>query len=115
MGAHFIQAAWWRHRKRKLAMELLGKESLYYTNLVEIVEEDDVDGDASDDGGGAGESSSGPSVDFQNLGATILASKFAANTRKGKIKTVIINLPNSDSLKMPKMFKPTNTVIHNKI
>ncbi|KAG2399148.1 Cyclic nucleotide- and calmodulin-regulated ion channel 16 [Vigna angularis] len=106
-GAHFIQAAWRRHRKRKLAMELLGKESLYYTNVVEIVEEDDDDCDAGDAGGGAGESSSGPSVGFQNLGATVLASKFAANTRKGKIKTVKINLPDSDSLKMPKMFKPT--------
>ncbi|QCD84792.1 probable cyclic nucleotide-gated ion channel 16 [Vigna unguiculata] len=106
-GAHFIQAAWRRHRKRKLAMELLGKESLYYSNVVEIVEEEEgVDGDGGD-GGGAGESSSGPSVGFQNLGATVLASKFAANTRKGKIKKVKINLPDSDSLKMPKMFKPT--------
>jgi len=70
--------------------------------------EDDDDGD----GGGGGESSSAQSVGhFQNLGATVLASKFAANTRKGKgkgkIKKVKINLPDSDSLKMPKMFKPT--------
>ncbi|KAK7354071.1 hypothetical protein VNO80_19528 [Phaseolus coccineus] len=104
-GAHFIQAAWRRHRKRKLAMELLGKESLFYTNVLEI-EEDDDDVDVGD-GGGAGESSTAQSVGtFQNLGATVLASKFAANTRKGKIKKLKINLPDSDSLKMPKMFKP---------
>ena len=105
-GAHFIQAAWRRHRKRKLALELLGKESLFYSNVLEI-EEDDDEVDVGD-GGGASESSIAHSVGaFQNLGATVLASKFAANTRKGKIKKVKINLPDSDSLKMPKMFKPT--------
>ncbi|KAG5019730.1 hypothetical protein AAZX31_06G175700 [Glycine max] len=95
-GAHFIQAAWRRHRKRKLAMELL-KENLYYTNVVE----DDDD----EEEGSAGESSMAGHT--QNFGATFLASKFAANTKKGAIKKVAIKLPDADSLKMPKMFKPT--------
>ncbi|RZC08171.1 probable cyclic nucleotide-gated ion channel 16 [Glycine soja] len=94
-GAHFIQAAWRRHRKRKLAMELL-KENLYYTNVVE---------DDDDEEGSAGESSMAGHT--QNFGATFLASKFAANTKKGAIKKVAIKLPDADSLKMPKMFKPT--------
>ncbi|TKY73480.1 cyclic nucleotide-gated ion channel 16 [Spatholobus suberectus] len=99
-GAHFIQAAWRRHRKRKLAMELLEKENLYYANVMEI--EDDGEGTS------AGESSMGDNAGHtQNLGATVLASKFAANTRKGAVKKVAINIPDASSLKMPKMFKPT--------
>ncbi|KAG5035586.1 hypothetical protein JHK87_010496 [Glycine soja] len=96
-GAHFIQAAWRRHRKRKLAMELLEKENLYYTNVME----DDDD----EEEGSAGESSMAGHA--QNFGATFLASKFAANTKKGAVKKVTINLPDAGSLKMPKMFKPT--------
>ncbi|KAL5191962.1 putative cyclic nucleotide-gated ion channel 16 [Glycine soja] len=96
-GAHFIQAAWRRHRKRKLAMELMEKENLYYTNVME----DDDD----EEEGSAGESSMAGHA--QNFGATFLASKFAANTKKGAVKKVTINLPDAGSLKMPKMFKPT--------
>ncbi|KAG5066893.1 hypothetical protein JHK86_010624 [Glycine max] len=95
-GAHFIQAAWRRHRKRKLAMELLEKENLYYTNVMEDDDEEE---------GSAGESSMAGHA--QNFGATFLASKFAANTKKGAVKKVTINLPDAGSLKMPKMFKPT--------
>ncbi|GAU39227.1 hypothetical protein TSUD_396740 [Trifolium subterraneum] len=90
-GASFIQAAWRRHRKRQLAMELLEKENLY------------------DEESGGGESSMGMEDNTshgQNFGATFLASKFAANTRKGAVKKVAI-IPDSSSLKMPKMFKPT--------
>ncbi|XP_027337679.1 probable cyclic nucleotide-gated ion channel 16 [Abrus precatorius] len=96
-GACFIQAAWRRHRKRKMAMELLEKENLYYTNVMEIEEDEEEIG--------AGESSTGDSTSYaQNLGATVLASKFAANTRKGAFKKVMI--ADDRSLKMPKMFKP---------
>ena len=78
-------------------MELLEKESMYYTN---VEQEDDYEE------AGAGESSMEDNASHtQNLGATVLASKFAANTRKGAVKKVTI--PDSDSLKMPKMFKPT--------
>ncbi|XP_061365373.1 probable cyclic nucleotide-gated ion channel 16 [Gastrolobium bilobum] len=96
-GACFIQAAWRRHSKRKLAMELLEKENLYYTNVMELEDDEETS---------AGESSMGDIASLtQNLGATVLASKFAANTKKGAIKKV--SIPDSDSLKMPKMFKPT--------
>ncbi|KAJ1418226.1 RmlC-like jelly roll fold [Sesbania bispinosa] len=96
-GACFIQAAWRRHRKRKLAMELLEKENLYYSNVMELEDDEEIS---------AAESSTGDSAShIQNLGATVLASKFAANTRKGAVKKVTI--PDASSLKMPKMFKPT--------
>ncbi|KAL2340879.1 hypothetical protein Fmac_008819 [Flemingia macrophylla] len=98
-GANFIQAAWRRHRKRKLALELLDKENLYDSNMVEI-EEEEVDEEEARAAG----SSTGAHV--QNLGATVLASKFAANTRKGMVKKVTIKIPDGN-LKMPKMFKPT--------
>lgn len=94
-GASFIQAAWRRHRKRELAMELLEKENLYYENVMEL---------EGDEGSGAGESSN--ANHGQNFGATFLASRFAANTKKGAVKKVTIN-PDDSSLKMPKMFKPT--------
>ncbi|RDX94743.1 putative cyclic nucleotide-gated ion channel 16, partial [Mucuna pruriens] len=96
-GIHIIQAAWRRHRKRKLAMELMGKENLYYTNVVEI----EVD---EEEGTSASGSSTGH---MQHLSATVLASKFAAHTRKRVFKKVKIKMPDASSLKMPKMFKPT--------
>lgn len=42
----------------------------------------------------------------QHLGATILASKFAANTRRGANQKVVVGDPASTTLKMPKLFKP---------
>ncbi|CAI9752650.1 unnamed protein product [Fraxinus pennsylvanica] len=42
----------------------------------------------------------------QHLGATILASKFAANTRRGVVQKVQFADTVSSSLKMPKLFKP---------
>ena len=64
-----------------------------------------VEDDDDEEEGSAGESSMAGHT--QNFGATFLASKFAANTKKGAIKKVAIKLPDADSLKMPKMFKPT--------
>lgn len=100
-GANFIQAAWRRHRKRKLAMELLDKENLYYSNVVEIEEEEVDEEEARAAGSSIG------TTHFQNLGATVLASRFAANTRKGMVRKVTIKIPDAGNLKMPKMFKPT--------
>lgn len=40
---------------------------------------------------------------IQQLSTTLLASKFAANTKKGAIKPV---KPGESILRMPKMFKP---------
>lgn len=78
-------------------MELLEKENLYYANMEELEDYEDIDAGENFMGDNAGSS--------QNFGATFLASKFAANTKKGAIKKVTI--PDSNSLKMPKMFKPT--------
>ncbi|KAI3773627.1 hypothetical protein L1987_48157 [Smallanthus sonchifolius] len=84
-GACFIQAAWRRHKRKKLAEELVRQESLYqYYN---------------DDDGGGGENDQ----NAQHLGATILASRFATNTRKGisHKEGVVSSAPS-----MPKLFKP---------
>ncbi|RDY08277.1 Cyclic nucleotide-gated ion channel 18, partial [Mucuna pruriens] len=71
-GSCFIQAAWRRFQKRKATRELSLKECLYYMrDEIGNCEEDEI-----------GESS-GSVKRIQNLGATVLASRFAANTRKG--------------------------------
>lgn len=97
-GACFIQAAWRRHKRRKLAMELAKQESLYY----KLAEENQDDAEGSSSSGGV------PAVDnnAQNLGVTILASKFAANTRRGAVQKVTVLDPDDPSLRMPKLFKP---------
>ncbi|CAN0890257.1 Probable cyclic nucleotide-gated ion channel 16 [Linum grandiflorum] len=88
-GACFIQAAWKRFKQRKLQLELARQESLFYEGYYS----DEGDEGSSSDGGENG----------QHLGATLLASKFAANTRKGVVSH---KLPSDDALKMPKLFKP---------
>ncbi|XP_022774416.1 cyclic nucleotide-gated ion channel 18-like [Durio zibethinus] len=96
-GACFIQAAWRRFKKRKMAKELIAREScIYYT--------DDMEDGFHYDKNIERTSTDSPN-NFQNLGATILASKFAANTRKGS-KGDLIDSSSSNSLKMPKLFKP---------
>lgn len=101
-GACFIQAAWRRYKKKRLAKELALQESLYYRDMPDT-EADFMIDQADDDfnGGTEGNSSTDNASNAQQLGATILASKFAANTRKGIMQKVQIA-----DLKMPKMFKP---------
>ncbi|KAG8384806.1 hypothetical protein BUALT_Bualt04G0156700 [Buddleja alternifolia] len=98
-GSCFIQAAWRRYKRKKLAKKLALKES----NLQEGYYSSDQDGGDSDDG--VGDRSS---VDSSNnsLGATLLASKFAANTKRGAAQKAQIADASSSSLKMPKLFKP---------
>ncbi|XP_027332532.1 cyclic nucleotide-gated ion channel 18-like [Abrus precatorius] len=91
-GTCFIQAAWRRYQKRKATRELSLKEGLYYM----AVPESDESGNYEDDEIGE---SSGNVKKVQNLGATVLASKFAANTRRGNHK-----LQGSDPV--PQLFKP---------
>ncbi|KAH7845910.1 hypothetical protein Vadar_007326 [Vaccinium darrowii] len=89
-GACFIQAAWRRFMKKKLAKELALQESTYYY----------TEADESNDDNGNPELG-------QHLGATFLASKFAANTRKGVVNNQKVQVVDSaSSLKMPKLFKP---------
>ncbi|PIN06353.1 hypothetical protein CDL12_21102 [Handroanthus impetiginosus] len=82
-GACFMQAAWRRYKKKnKLALQ-----------------ENDHSGD---------EINEDWSIDshVQHLGAMILASKFAANTRRGATQRAQIADTASSSLKMSKLFKP---------
>ncbi|XP_058188281.1 cyclic nucleotide-gated ion channel 18-like [Rhododendron vialii] len=89
-GGCYIQAAWRRHKKKKLAKELALQESSFY----------DMEADENnDDNGNHGLG--------QHLGATFLASKFAKNTRKGAVNNQKAQVVDSaSSLKMPKLFKP---------
>lgn len=88
--------------KRKLAMELARQEEgddFYYDD------DDDDDGQYREDM----PESSNNSSNNQNLNATILASKFAANTKRGVLGNQRGSSridPDDPTLKMPKMFKP---------
>ncbi|KAE8723956.1 putative methyltransferase PMT14 [Hibiscus syriacus] len=97
-GACFIEAAWRRYKRRKLAIELAKQENLFDDGgegVLGCAEE-------QEDGGG----SSDTSHQTQHLGVTLLTSKFAKNTRRGA-KRVMARISHDDSmLKMPKMFKP---------
>ncbi|KAJ8553796.1 hypothetical protein K7X08_024474 [Anisodus acutangulus] len=98
-GACYIQAAWRRHKRKKLADELSREESLYYRG--EMDQDDDYGQERPQAGGNAPDHAAESSI--QHLGATILASRFAANTRRGKVARVD---PGESSLRMPKLFKP---------
>ncbi|KAA8530255.1 hypothetical protein F0562_004964 [Nyssa sinensis] len=106
-GACFIQAAWRRNKKRQLAKELALQENYYY--MPNSDEESNYNNELADGNydDGSGENLSMDNENsFQHLGATILASKFAANTRRGVHQKVQVVDPASSSLKMPKLFKP---------
>uniref|UniRef100_A0A803QLU1 Cyclic nucleotide-binding domain-containing protein n=1 Tax=Cannabis sativa TaxID=3483 RepID=A0A803QLU1_CANSA len=108
-GACFIQAAWRRYKKRKMAKELAMHESSYYYNRNSGQEGEEEEGGIFE----MSESETpltGRASNAQNFGATILASKFAANTRRGVNQKVQATGPStnasSTSLKMPKFLKP---------
>ncbi|XP_048134182.1 cyclic nucleotide-gated ion channel 17-like isoform X2 [Rhodamnia argentea] len=84
-AACFIQAAWRRHKRRSIENSLSMKE---YEDVVDESGQETEDSFVSRN----------PSQAKLNLGVTILASRFAANTRRGaqKIKDV----------QMPKLQKP---------
>ncbi|XP_050382701.1 cyclic nucleotide-gated ion channel 18 [Argentina anserina] len=113
-GACFIQAAWRRFKKRKMAKDLAMQESLYYMHAPGQEEEgyyydEEQTNLLRPEDGDCGEgSSTGDKIisSFQHLGATILASKFAANTKRGIIQKAQLVDPDSTSLQMPRMFKP---------
>ncbi|KAL3818132.1 hypothetical protein ACJIZ3_004037 [Penstemon smallii] len=94
-GACIVQAAWRRLRRRKLAEELARNESSYYVRLLEEESDQDSDEDEENEIDNNG----------QQLTATLLASKFAANTKKGTVQKVNTK-PGESSLRMPKLFKP---------
>ncbi|KAH0864463.1 hypothetical protein HID58_081674 [Brassica napus] len=104
-GTGFIQAAWRRYMKRKLAMELARQEEgddYYY-------DDDDDDQYGGEDMPESSNNVDDNSSNNQNLSATILASKFAANTKRGVLGNQRGSSridPDDPTLKMPKMFKP---------
>lgn len=100
----FIQANWRRYKKRKLAEDLARQESYYY-----YMPNQDGESNYSDElasGGNFEGEGSGQRSSTDILGATILASRFAANTRRGIQQKVQVVDPSSSSIKMPKLFKP---------
>lgn len=95
-AACFIQVAWRRFKKRMLAKNLSTVESFSY-NYGKHEEADQTEEEKEDYPNTTNATSNTFQV-RQNLGVTILASRFAANTRRGaqKIKDV----------KLPKLLKP---------
>ncbi|KAI8570150.1 hypothetical protein RHMOL_Rhmol01G0010900 [Rhododendron molle] len=80
-AACFIQAAWRRYKRRRLTKSLTAVESFAES---ETRQEEEQDGSPV---------SSSPSQAKMNLGVTILASRFAANTRRGAQKTKDLGMP----------------------
>ncbi|XP_051137154.1 probable cyclic nucleotide-gated ion channel 14 isoform X2 [Andrographis paniculata] len=83
-AATFIQAAWRRHKKRMMSKSLSMMESFNSYNSEELVECNDDEESRT--------------RARQGLGVTVLASRFAANTRKGARR--------SKNVKLPKLQKP---------
>lgn len=79
-AACFIQAAWRRYKRRRMAKDLMAMESFVLDETV--ADETDQEDEPEDNSPG----SSNPSQAKSNLGVTILASRFAANTRRGAQK-----------------------------
>lgn len=80
-AACFIQAAWRRYKKRMFAKDLRLRESLPLDETV--ANEREHEEEEEEEEYSAGSNSSQAKL---NLGATILASRFAANTRRGALK-----------------------------
>ncbi|KAM6579577.1 hypothetical protein CsatA_003351 [Cannabis sativa] len=99
-AACFIQAAWRRYKKRKLTKDLSMKESFAREEQVAYEseqEEEEREGEEEEEGEEEYSRRANTSKTKMNLGVTILASRFAANTRRGaqKVKD-----------EMPKLRKP---------
>ncbi|KAM5571984.1 putative cyclic nucleotide-gated ion channel 16 [Rosa sericea] len=117
-GACYIQVAWRRYKKRKLALDLLREEEYYYTHVLDqdpdynngSTSGADDDDDDNDDGEGPSKTSSLRRMAEQlhiPIGPAILASKFAATTKRGLRKVATRLDRETSSAKMPKkLFKP---------
>lgn len=87
-AACFIQVAWRRFKKRRMAKNLSTMESFSYANYEQVSDEREQD----DEDHSSTESSSSAHAK-QHLGVTILASRFAKNTRRGAQKIKNVELP----------------------
>lgn len=94
-AACFIQAAWRRHKKRMMAKSLSMSESFSVS-----VDEQTVCGETTQEEDGPSFAPSNSQAK-QHLGVTILASRFAANTRRGAQK-----VKNVEMLKLQKPEEP---------
>ncbi|CAL9149911.1 unnamed protein product [Musa hybrid cultivar] len=113
-GACFIQTAWRRYKKRKLAKELAAQEYLYYDQMVDDDDDDEnlvIEPDGAPllldyaDGVEAPLAETEAGSNFQHLGVTILASKFAKNTKRAHQKVTQLTQA-ATSIKLPKLAKP---------
>ncbi|XP_030448796.1 probable cyclic nucleotide-gated ion channel 14 [Syzygium oleosum] len=91
-GACFIQAAWRRYKKRRLAKTLSMRESFSWAFEEHETLEDETE-EHGEEEGDRSIASSASSQARQHLGVTILASRFAANTRRGAQKAKHVQLP----------------------
>ena len=116
-GTCYIQVAWRRYKKRKLALDLIKEEEYYYTHVLDqdpdYNNESTSGADDDDDDGGEGPSktsslSSAAEQLHIPLGPAILASKFAANTKRGlrKVATRLDHEATSSATMPKKLFKP---------
>lgn len=120
-GACFVQGAWRRYKKRKLAKELMKQEGIYYPGAGGDDDGGDgggggagVDNDsdgapllgkgAAGGGGGAGGGDDGGG--HAHLSATFLASKFAKNTKRGAAQHHQKRIDDVSAIKFPKLAKP---------
>lgn len=86
-AACFIQVAWRRYKKRLLVKNLSMRESFSYRVDEQVASQNEQDEE---------EHPTAPSYNSQakqNLGVTILASRFAANTRRGAQKIKDVQIP----------------------
>lgn len=90
-AACFIQVAWRRFKKRLLAKNLSMVESFSYN--CDNQEADEAEQEKEDYSRATNNAASNASQARQNLGVTILASRFAANTRRGAQKIKDVQLP----------------------
>lgn len=84
-AACFIQAGWRRYKKRMMAKSLSMSESFYLGHNEQSLDYQDEEEEEE-----ASSAAANSSQAKQHLGVTILASRFAANTRRGgrKVKDV---------------------------
>ncbi|CAL5358760.1 hypothetical protein CsSME_00048783 [Camellia sinensis var. sinensis] len=85
-AACFIQAAWHRYKRRVMAKNLSMSES-FFVRDERLVDENEQDEEKDNT------PSANSSQAKQNLGVMILASRFAANTRRGAQKIKDVELP----------------------
>ncbi|XP_057511152.1 probable cyclic nucleotide-gated ion channel 14 [Actinidia eriantha] len=88
-AACFIQAAWRRYKRRMMAKNLSMTESFSLSLDEQLTDESEQEEEEEE----ANTPSKNSSQAKQNLGVTILASRFAANTRRGAQKIKDVELP----------------------